>query len=114
MKLKLKYFLNFSIVLELFLFVFTLFIAIGIAINYRTKVAFSDVVVVQEPGYSALNFIIIFIIATAVLLLILKYIKNPWLIKTLFYLAIIEGLLIFSQSFFSWPVYLIFMAIMLL
>lgn len=105
MKLSLRHFFNFSFFLELFLFAFTMYLSIGIALSLLEKVPLQQSVA-PTNGMAAWQFILMFVVATAVLLLILKYFKRPWLIQGLFYLAIIEGLLFFSQAFFDWPQFL--------
>lgn len=100
-----RLFLNFSFLLELILFAFTLFLAVGIALNLLAKTLVGPKLTL-ERGLSAWQFVLIFIIATAILLLLLKYFKKPWIIKGLFYLAIIEGLWVFSQAYFDWPYFL--------
>jgi presenilin-like A22 family membrane protease len=112
MKLSLKYFFNFSFLLELFLFAFTMYLSIGVALNILQKAVTQPAV--KAEGLSAWQFIIMFIVATVILLVILKYFKKPWLIQGLFYLAIIEGLLFFSQAFFEWPNFLYVVAFFLL
>jgi len=113
MKINIKQFFNFSFLLELFLFAFTLFLALGIAIKTIIRASAEPAVIGVSQGYSVFSFMIMFVIATVVLILILKYIKNPWVIKVLFYAAILEGLWYFSQSYFTWPAYLFVMGIIL-
>lgn len=105
MKLSLRHFFNFSFLLELFLFAFTIYLSIGIALNLLEKIP-AEQIASQDNGLSAWQFILMFAVATVILLIILKYFKKPWLIQGLFYLAIIEGLLFFSQAFFDWPYFL--------
>ena len=108
MKLNWRQFLNFSFLLELFLYAFSLFLAIGTALNLAVKATSQQP---QGGTYSAFSFIILFVIATAILLIILKYFKYSWLIQGIFYLAILEGLLIFTQAYFAWPQFLYVLAI---
>jgi len=113
MKLTLKHFLNFSFWTELFFFALSMLLAIGIALNLLLALPVEQRITVSS-GYSAWNFIIMFIIATAILLIILKYFKRPWIIKGLFYLAIFEGLLIFSIAYFGAPNFLLVLIIILI
>jgi len=107
-----KTYFKFSFWLELFLFIFTLFYAIGIALNLAVKTEFTTPVSTDQT-YSPWYFIAMFLIATLILFLILKYFNKPWLIRLLFYIAIVEGLWIFCQAFFIWPYYLILMTIII-
>jgi len=107
MKLNFKYFVSFSFWLEFLLFAFTLFLAIGIASNYIAQGAVQTNEQVSQVSFW--QFIIAFLIATAILLLILRFVKRPWLVQVLFYFAIIEGLWLFSQAYFPWPSYLLVM-----
>jgi len=109
MKLKLQHFFNFSFLFELFFFAFNLLLAIGVALNLAAKSALAKQVTAGS-SFSAWQFIIAFIIATVILILILKFVKKPWVIKVLFYLAIFEGLLLFCQAYFQWPDFLIVLA----
>jgi len=113
MKLTLKHFLNFSFWAELFFFALSQLLAIGVALNLLLALPDEQRITVSG-GYSAWNFIIMFIIATAILLIILKYFKRPWIIKGLFYLAIFEGLLIFTIAYFGAPNFLLVLIIILL
>jgi len=108
MKLTPRYFLNFSFILEIFSYAFCLFLAIGTALNLVEKFGPSTETAVSSM-YSVMDFIIIFILGTLFIYLILKYFKKPWAIRVLFYLAILDGLLIFSQAYFNWPAYLYFL-----
>jgi len=103
MKLTWRHFINFSFFLELFLYALSLFLTIGLALNLMLQLP-------KETGptasYSVLSFVIMFVIATIILLLILKYFKRPWLIQGIFYLAMLEGLLIFTQALIPWPQFL--------
>ncbi|MBD3359670.1 MAG: hypothetical protein GF365_03115 [Candidatus Buchananbacteria bacterium] len=110
--MKLRYFFNFSFLFELFLFAFTMYLSIGVALSLLQKAPTQTSA--SAEGLSAWQFIIMFIVATVILLVILKYFKKPWLIQGLFYLAIIEGLLFFSQAFFDWPNFLYVVAFLLL
>ncbi len=112
MKLSFRHFLNFTFFLEIFLFAFTLLLAINVALNLARKVPVNETVKL-ENGLGLWQFVIMFIVATAILLLILKYFKKPWLIKGLFYLAIFEGLLIFTQAYFAWPDFLYILGFLL-
>lgn len=80
--------------------------------NLSQKTMLTRTIQTQEP-MSAWQFIITFLIATLVLILLLKYFKKPWLARVLFYLAILEGLWLFSQAYFTWPNNLIFIATIL-
>ncbi len=113
MKLSIRHFFIFSFLLELFLFAFTLFLAIGVALNIIAKIPAKQAIA-TEGGFSVWTFLILFIIATVILLLILKYFKNPWIIKGLFYLAVFEGLLIFCRAYFDWPDFLYILAFFLI
>jgi len=116
MKITWKHFFNFSFFLELFLFAFTMFLSIGVAVNLINKSALSTSQVgqVAQSGFSAIEFIFLFIIATLVLILLLKYFKQPWIVKALFYLAIFEGLWFFSHAYFTWPEMLYVLAFLLI
>jgi len=106
MKLTLRHFFNFAFLLEVFLFAFAQLTAIGIALKLAEKAMAESETSSLAVGFGPLQFIIMFLLATAVLLLILRYFKKPWLIKGLFYLAIFQGLLIFTQAYFGWPDFL--------
>jgi presenilin-like A22 family membrane protease len=113
MKLSWKHFINFSFLLELFLYAFSLLLALGIALNNLSK---SEVFSSGQPVDSvaaAWQFLISFALATLILVLILKYYKKPYLIKGLFYLAMIEGLLIFSRAYFKWPYFIVILVLIL-
>lgn len=114
MKLKLRYFFNFPFLLELFLYSFALFLSLSVALNMLRQQAVTEYAVQPTSGMSGWQFIIMFLVATAILLLILKYFKKPWLIQILFYLAIIEGVIFFNQAFFPWPGFLYITAFFLM
>jgi presenilin-like A22 family membrane protease len=103
MKLTIRHFLNFSFIFELSCFAFTMLLAMGVALNLAEKVPIASLPVTSERGMAAWQFVVMFAVATVILLIILRYFNRPWIIQGLFYLAIIEGLLYFSQAFFSWP-----------
>lgn len=105
MKLKFRHFFNFPFLLELFLFSFTLYLSIGVALSIIRK-SIQEPIVKAGNSLSGWQFLIMFLIATVILLLILKYFKRPWVIQGLFYVAIIEGMLFFNQAFFDWPGFL--------
>ena len=112
MKLSWRDFINFGFIFELLLYAFSLFLAIGITLNLAIR--FPTQQTITDNGMSAWQFIILFLLATAILLIILKYFKKPWLIKGLFYLAIFEGLWIFSQAYFDWPHYIVVVIVIIL
>jgi presenilin-like A22 family membrane protease len=116
MRLSLKYFFNFPFFLELFVFAFSLYLAIGTALSFLQKIPQDDLLAASATAndYSVFDFILMFAIATILLLLILKYYNKAWIIKGLFYLAIIEGLIVFGMAFFEWPHYLYIAAFFLL
>lgn len=113
MKLNWKHFINFSFIFELFVFSFTIFLAIGVALNLWQK-APAGGTAAAFSSMSAWGFIVTFLLASLFLFLILKYVKKPWVIKILFYLAIFEGLWLFSQAYFSYPYNFVFIACLLL
>lgn len=112
MRLTWRQFINFGFIFELFLYSFCLFLAIGIALNILSVSVIGQTAILNT-NFTVWQFIITFIVATIAILLILKYFKRPWVLQILFYLAIIEGLFIFSQAYFSWPYDLIIMAVIL-
>jgi len=109
MKLTFKHFFNFSFILELFLYALNLFLAISIALNLSVKMKLLPETMPQimPSKFYAWEFVIAFAFATLILWLILKYFKRSILLKVFFYLAIFDGLMIFSQAYFDWPYYLI-------
>ncbi len=106
MKLSIRHFFTFSFLFEVFLFIFTEYLALGVALSLALKYNTASSATV-EP-LPAWQFILAFLIATVILLIILKYFKKPWLIQVLFYLAILEGLWIFGSAYFNWPEVLYF------
>ncbi len=113
MKLTWRHFLNFSFIFELFCYALTMFLAIGVALNLGQLVPAMSVQT-RANGWAAWEFIITFLLASLILFLILKYIKKSWLVKVLFYLAILEGLWLFGQAYFVYPYNLVWLAILLL
>jgi presenilin-like A22 family membrane protease len=113
MRLNIRHFLTFSFWFELFCFAFSVYLAIGLAIKL-----FAETPPVPVNGtmeyMGAWQFVLAFLIATLVLFLLLKYVKKPWIISGLFYLAILEGLWLFSIAYLEWPGNLLFMAIAIL
>lgn len=107
MKLSIRHFFTFSFLFELFLFIFTQYLALGVAISYALKNKSQAIVTTPLLAW---QFILAFVAATAVLLVILRYFKKPWLIQALFYFAILEGLWIFGSAYFPWPDILYFIA----
>lgn len=107
MKLSWRHFTTFSFWFELFCFMFSLNLAISLAQHLSKKTEIAANIVQPMPAW---QFLLSFLIATIVLLLILKYWKNPWLIKLLFYGAILEGLWLFASAYYVWPYYLYFLA----
>jgi presenilin-like A22 family membrane protease len=105
MKLRIRHFFTFSFLFELFLFIFTQYLALGVAFS----LAATNSAQTSSNPISPWQFILAFIIATVVLILILKYLKKPWLMQVLFYLAITEGLWIFGSAYFQWPDILFFL-----
>src|SRR4030042_2181553 len=114
MKLSWKHFINFSFLLELFLYCFGFFLALGIGLNVLSQPEISSVGQPIDSIAAVWQFLISFALATVLIILILKYFKTPYLIKGLFYLAMIEGLLIFCQAYFKWPDYLFVLGAILL
>jgi presenilin-like A22 family membrane protease len=112
MKLNWRHFFTFSFWFELFCFLFSLNLAVGVALNLASKVV-KQALPISAPT-PAWQFIIIFLIATLILVLLLKYFNKPWVFQGLFYLAILEGLWLFSQAYFFWPQDLMFVAVVLL
>lgn len=108
-----RHFINFSFIFELFCFAFSLYLAIGVALNSLSKVPLGQNIAPTD-SWGAVGFIISFLIATLILFLLLKYAKKPWLVMFLFYLAVLEGLWLFSQAYLDWPYFLIFFAIVLM
>ena len=105
MKLSWKHFINFGFLLELSLYAFSLFLAMSIALNLGSKI---QLVPENLPSnFAAWEFILAFFIGTLILWLSIKYFKRPLLIKIFFYLAIFDGLMIFSQAYFGWPLALL-------
>lgn len=113
MKLNPRHFLTFSFWFELFCFAFSIYLAIGLAIKLFTKAASVPIDGVAE-NIAAWQFVLAFLIATLILFLLQKYVKKPWVIKVLFYLAILEGLWLFSLAYLDWPGNLLFIAIAIL
>ena len=100
MRLSIRHFFTFSFLFEVFLFIFTQYLALGVALSLALKY---NVSAAPVAPLSAWQFILAFLIATAILFIILKYFKKPWLIQVLFYLAILEGLWIFGSAYFNFP-----------
>jgi len=113
MKFRFRYFLNFGFVLEVFLFAFTMFLAIGVALKLSTITPVQETIATGNV-FSGWYFLILFVIATLLIVFILKYIKKPWLIQGLFYFAILEGIYIFSQAYFTYPAYLYFIVLIII
>ena len=90
MKLTIRHFFSFGFIFELFCFAFTMLLAMGVALNIAEKAPIKSLPATNE-GMAAWQFILMFAIATVILLLILRYFNRPWVIQGLFYLAIIEG-----------------------
>jgi len=112
MKLSWRHFITFSFWFELFCYVFGLYLAIGVALRLAAK---TTVIPYNLTGQmSAWQFIITFLIATLILILLLKFFKKPWLLKFLFYIAILEGLWLFSLAYYDWPNNLILLGIAIL
>jgi len=113
MKISLKHFFNFGFIFEVIVFTFAMLLSIGIALRLlaKTVIVHPEVQIVSSKGYQAWEFILLFAVATVILLLILKYFKKAWLIQLIFYIAILEGLWLFGQAYFSWPYDLAFMLI---
>ena len=61
MKLSIRHFFTFSFLLELFLFAFTLFLTVGLALNIFAKIP-AEKTMVAEGAYSAWTFIFLFIV----------------------------------------------------
>lgn len=57
----------------------------------------------STEGFTGLDFLIIFFFATIILLLLLKYVKKPIVFIILFYIAIVQGVWIFSSNLFEFP-----------
>ena len=113
MKLTWRHFINFSFIFELFCFSFCLYLAIGVALNLITKAPLVQKAQ-QADSWGALGFILVFLLATLILILILKFIKKPWVVMFLFYLAVLEGLWLLGQAYLIWPYNLVFFIIILL
>ncbi|MFC1599035.1 presenilin family intramembrane aspartyl protease [Patescibacteria group bacterium] len=113
MKFRFRYFIHFGFIFEVFLFAFNLFLAIGIAFKL-TKVQSTQVLLAPVAGFSGWYFLVFFAIATLAILFILKYVKKTWVIQSLFYLAILEGLLIFGQAYFTYPASFYFVVFMVI
>jgi presenilin-like A22 family membrane protease len=113
MKIHWRHFLTFSFWFELFCFAFSIYLSIGIALRLAVKYTISPTAS-QSELLSAIQFIGLFLVATVILILLLKYFKKPWLMQVLFYLAVLEGIWVFSQAYFNWPNNLFFIAIVLL
>lgn len=100
MKLNIRHFFTFSFLFELALFIFTLYLTVGVAFGMFMKFPKgSGVQTITSPW----AFIIAILLATAILILILRFIKSPWLIRGLFILAILDGLWLFGTAYFNWP-----------
>jgi presenilin-like A22 family membrane protease len=108
-----KYFFNFGFILEVFLFAFTMFLAIGIALKLSVAKEASDLIVATN-SFSGWYFLPLFMLATLIIIYILKYVKKAWLIQGLFYLAILEGLFVFSQAYFTYPAYWYFLGFIII
>ena len=113
MKLSWRHFITFSFWFELFCFVFSIYLSIGVALKLVAKTALAPVIS-QPEKLAAWQFVLAFLVATLVLILLLKYVKKPWLLKVLFYLAILEGLWLFSLAYYDWPNNLLFLGIAIL
>jgi len=113
MKLSLRHFFTFSFWFELFCFVFSIYLSIGVALKLALK-AIPGPIISQPAKIAAWQFILAFLVATVILILLLKYVKKPWLLKVLFYLAVLEGLWLFSLAYFDWPINLFFLGIAIL
>jgi len=90
-----------------------MFLAIGLALKLAAAQVAKDLVVTPSI-FSGWYFLLLFVIATLIIIFILKYVKKPWLIQGLFYFAILEGLLIFSKAYFTYPAYLYFLVFLVI
>jgi presenilin-like A22 family membrane protease len=113
MKLNIRHFLTFSFWFELFCFVFSIYLSIGMAVRLFVRAETLPAISSAE-NISAWQFILSFLVATLILFLLLKYVKKPWLMKGLFYLAILEGLWFFTLAYLDWPNNLYFVGIVIL
>lgn len=110
MNFNLRHFISFSFIFEIICVFLGLFFAIGIALRYRILLPLAEIN--TQTQYSAYQFLLIFLVATVILLLLLKLYKKPWLIRLLFYLAIFQGLWIFVNAYVPWPNSLIILGIL--
>ncbi|MCX6740726.1 MAG: presenilin family intramembrane aspartyl protease [Candidatus Parcubacteria bacterium] len=110
MNLNWRHFLSFSFIFEIICVFLGLFFSLGIALRYRILVPVSEISI--QSQYSALQFLLIFLTATVILLLLLKLYKKPWLVRLLFYLAIFQGLWIFVNAYVPWPNCLIILGVL--
>jgi presenilin-like A22 family membrane protease len=98
MKLSIRHFITFSFWFELFLFIFTQYLAIGVALGLSRKYPIVSKTQAVTPAWL---FILMVLIATVILVLILKFVKKPHLVQALYYLAILDGLWIFGNAYFD-------------
>lgn len=105
MKINYQKIFSWQFLWEILLFSGCLFLAIDITI--RLSQAVNEPELVESNQISILYFLIMFIIATVVLLLIIKFVKNPWFLRVIYFIAIAEGLLIFSQAYIISPYYIL-------
>ena len=95
-------YLNFGFINELFLFAITQVIGLWVAFNYIAKALNTPIVGSNVKPISAIQFIVAFFIATLIILALSKFVKNPLIIKIIFYLGIAQGAFLFFNSFLSW------------
>lgn len=113
MKFSPKIFFNFSFIQGLFIFAFSLFLSVGIALQLRVKANQLTLIYGEKTDTSVWQFLLLFFVGTVILLLILKYLKSAKLLRFLFYIAVLDGLVYFAQIYFSWPQSLYFIIFLL-
>ncbi|MDD5341231.1 MAG: presenilin family intramembrane aspartyl protease [Patescibacteria group bacterium] len=107
MNFKIRYFFTFNFIFELFLFIFTQYLALGVFFGL-TKNAPAAAFPLSS-SYSAWFFVLALFLATAMVILILKYVKTPRLIQIIYAVAILDGLWLFGSAYFNWPEILYFL-----
>lgn len=103
MKFSPKIFFNFSFIQAIFIFAFSLFLSVGVALQLRVKASQLVLIYGEKTTDSAWQFLVLFFVGTLILLVILKYFKSPRLLQVLFYVAVLDGLFYFGQVYFVWP-----------
>jgi len=90
----------FPLLHSVIVFVITQVLGVGLGVMFYVRATeYGDVATPTSPFY----FIAAFLIATVILLLLLKFVKKDWVFLGLFYLAIIQGVLLYLLTIFGSP-----------